>query len=29
MRFEVMVPPTRTYSNFIRDFRALPVRIVN
>ena len=29
MRFEVMVPPTRTYSNFIRGFRALPVWIVN
>jgi cytochrome P450 len=28
MRFEVMAPPTRTYSNFIRGFSALPVRIV-
>lgn len=29
LRFEIMGPPTRLYSNFIRGIRALPVRIVN
>jgi cytochrome P450 len=29
MRFEVMGPPQRLYSNFIRGIRSLPVRIVN
>jgi cytochrome P450 len=28
LRFEVLAPPTRTYSNFIRGFSALPVRII-
>ena len=28
MRFEVLAPATRTYSNFIRGFSAMPVRIV-
>ena len=29
LRFEIMGPPTRLYSNFIRGIRSLPVRIVN
>lgn len=29
LRFEVMGPPQRLYSNFIRGIRSLPVRIVN
>jgi cytochrome P450 len=29
LRFEIMGPPQRLYSNFIRGIRALPVRIVN
>ena len=29
LRFEIMGPPRRLYSNFIRGIRALPVRIVN
>jgi cytochrome P450 len=29
MHFEVMGPPQRLYSNFIRGIRSLPVRIVN
>jgi cytochrome P450 len=29
LRFEIMGPPKRLYSNFIRGIRALPVRIVN
>ncbi len=29
MRFEIMGPPQRLYSNFIRGIRSLPVRIVN
>jgi cytochrome P450 len=29
LRFEIMGPPTRLYSNFIRGIRALPVRIIN
>jgi cytochrome P450 len=29
LRFEVMAPPHRLYSNFIRGIRSLPVRIVN
>jgi cytochrome P450 len=29
LRFEIMAPPKRLYSNFIRGIRALPVRIVN
>jgi cytochrome P450 len=27
LRFEILAPPTRTYSNFIRGFSAMPVRI--
>lgn len=27
MRFEILAPPTRIYSNFIRGFSAMPVRI--
>ena len=29
LRFEIMGPPTRLYSNFIRGIRSLPVRILN
>src|SRR5215475_7184150 len=29
LRFEIMGPPTRLYSNFIRGIRSLPVRIIN
>ncbi len=29
LRFEIMGPPQRLYSNFIRGIRSLPVRIVN
>jgi len=29
LRFEIMGPPQRLYSNFIRGIRALPVRIMN
>jgi cytochrome P450 len=29
LRFEIMGPPQRVYSNFIRGIRSLPVRIVN
>ena len=29
LRFEIMGPPTRLYSNFIRGIRSLPVRIVS
>jgi cytochrome P450 len=29
LRFEIMGPPRRLYSNFIRGIRSLPVRIVN
>jgi cytochrome P450 len=29
LRFEIMGPPHRLYSNFIRGIRSLPVRIVN
>ena len=29
LRFEIIGPPTRLYSNFIRGIRSLPVRIVN
>lgn len=29
LRFEIMGPPKRLYSNFIRGIRALPLRIVN
>jgi cytochrome P450 len=29
LRFEIMGPPRRLYSNFIRGIRALPVRIMN
>ena len=29
LRFEIMGPPQRLYSNFIRGIRTLPVRIVN
>jgi cytochrome P450 len=29
LRFEIMGPPKRLYSNFIRGIRSLPVRIVN
>jgi cytochrome P450 len=29
LRFEIMGPPQRLYSNFIRGIRALPVRVVN
>jgi len=29
LRFEVLAPPTRTYSNFIRGFSEMPVRIVD
>jgi cytochrome P450 len=29
LRFEIMGPPVRLYSNFIRGIRSLPVRIVN
>jgi len=29
LRFEIMGPPQRVCSNFIRGIRALPVRIVN
>jgi hypothetical protein len=28
-RFEIMRPPQRLYSNFIRGIRSLPVRIVS
>ncbi|MEO8318176.1 MAG: cytochrome P450 [Bradyrhizobium sp.] len=29
LRFEIMGPPQRLYSNFIRGIRSLPVRIIN
>jgi cytochrome P450 len=29
LRFEIMGPPKRLYSNFIRGIRALPVRIIH
>jgi hypothetical protein len=29
LRFEIMGPPVRLYSNFIRGIRSLPVRIAN
>ena len=29
LRFEIMGPPVRLYSNFIRGIRSLPVRIVS
>jgi cytochrome P450 len=29
LRFEIMGPPQRLYSNFIRGIRSLPVRIAN
>lgn len=28
LRFEVLAPPTRVYSNFIRGFSSMPVRMV-
>jgi hypothetical protein len=29
LRFEIVSPPQRLYSNFIRGIRTLPVRIVS
>jgi len=29
LRFEIMGPPQRLYSNFIRGIRSLPVRIIS